>query len=383
MDLVVFRLAVSAWLPTTIGLVLCATLVGCTSPLPEGAENMAAGTATSAQGEPSASPSHSSSLQPTVSQPLATQAPATATPVSATTPVSSLPSGDYVVYCTKDMQSGDGGSPSSFLFSTAEGNIVGGVPVAYCNNVSLSPTARYLAVGDEYGGVSGIHTVELATGEMRQLQDSIDCEKPVWSPDELWVVAECVNLEFRFLRVDGSQDSISFNWFDQRIGGCRSPRWSPNGDWIAFGCDYAPLPSGMGYALSVSCLNASVDCPGELIWLGPIFAPLAWSPHSDFIMATWVPDLRDPAKGPPVFAVFDAAGDGGQPLQVLNQPETAIGVSSAAWSPNAKTLAYTRRTSPGVGWMEVRLVPLEGGESAIIAVGLLGEGDYLSWLTVP
>ena len=374
---------VAAGLRNAMGLVLCLSLAACTSRLIQGSENPATEAATTSQPVPPALPATSPSLQPMGSRSPATQVLGAALPLTATIRGLNLPSGDYLVYCLEEAGLGDADGASSFQISTVDGEVVGRVPVDYCDNVSLSPTARYLAVGDQSGGASGIRAVELATGKARQLDASTDCERPVWSPDERWLVAECANGVFTFLRVVGPQESRRFDWFEQNIGACRSPAWSPNGEWIAFTCDFAPLPSGMGYALSVSCLGSSTQCPETPIWLGPIFSPLAWSPDSDSIIATWVPDWWDPTKGPPVFAVFDASGDSGQPLRVPEQSDTPWVASAAAWSPNGRTLAYTRRTSPGGGWVEVRLVPVEGGESVTIADGLLGEGHYLTWLTVP
>jgi len=304
----------------------------------------------------------------------------TYTPSPQPTPrFSSWPSGEHIVYCLEDV-SGSSTSSDSIVVSTPAGDEIDRIPVPDCSHSALSPSASMLAIADATAEWFRIQIVDLATGAIMELADSDGCHTPIWSPDERWIAADCVYGEIALLPTGEFGQRVDFDWFALNLGGCREPTWSPDGKWIAFGCTYQPMPTGEAYAVDVSCLGASTDCPADLRWLGPVFHPLAWFPDSERIIVKWIPDVWDPSMGPPAFAVIDATAGDGEPLRVLGQPETAEGAISASLSADGSTLAYTRQTEPG-GLSHLHVVALDSEEDRVVAAGPLG--GLLSWIKVP
>ena len=289
-----------------------------------------------------------------------------------------IPAGHYVAYCLEEQITG-AERKAFYQVSSIGGDAVARIEVPYCSNTSISPTARYLAIADEFGPEAGIAILDLRSGQATQLPQSRGCDAPEWSPDEEWILAECVNGKFAFLSAQDPQKRVDFDSFEQNLGWCRNPRWSPDTQSIAFSCPSDLFPSSHSYALDVSCLGSAHSCPGKLTWIGPAFSPLAWSADSSFVVAVWVPDWFDASKGPPVFGVFEVGKETGKPLRILDAPEPVQGEGDAMLSPDGKALIYLRPTS-SIGF-EILHTPIEGGQSVPIASGWMGQN--LSWLSIP
>ena len=99
----------------------------------------------------------------------------------------------------------------------------------------LVPDGKKLAFASNRTGQWDLHMLDLGSGEISQLTNSLAFDSgPSFSPDGLWLAYESYiddNLEIVIAPIDGSQDSIRLTNY---LGVDASPAWSPKGRQIAF-----------------------------------------------------------------------------------------------------------------------------------------------------
>jgi TolB protein len=108
---------------------------------------------------------------------------------------------------------------------------------------AVSPDGRYVAFASNRQGGWDLFSLDLVTGEVRQLTDTTAFEgDPTWSPDSVWLAYESYageDLDIWVLRVDGTEPPIQLTDAPSMDA---SPTWDPGGRRVAFISDRDGLP---------------------------------------------------------------------------------------------------------------------------------------------
>lgn len=117
-----------------------------------------------------------------------------------------------------------------------------------------------------------------------------------------------------------------------------SPAWSPDGRLIAF---LRALPAGKAAVILISALGGPERKLTDIYWTGAeLFPPfLTWSPDSKQLV---VVDKRAPEAPTGLFLL---SIESGEKRSLIPPPTNSIGDSSPAFSPDGRTLAFTRAVS--------------------------------------
>jgi len=117
-----------------------------------------------------------------------------------------------------------------------------------------------------------------------------------------------------------------------------SPAWSPDGRYIAF---LRVLPGGKAAVIRISALGGPERKLTETYWTGSEKSPpyLTWSPDSKQLV---VVGRRAPEAPTGLFLL---SIESGEKHSLIPPPADSIGDSSPAFSPDGRTLAFTRAVS--------------------------------------
>jgi len=122
-----------------------------------------------------------------------------------------------------------------------------------------------------------------------------------------------------------------------------SPAWSPDGRYIAFLREFSREKSAL---LLIPALGgperklAEISNPGLAFLPGP---DLAWSPDGNSLVISDRDSLAEP------FALFLLSIETGEKRKVTSPPAQLAGDSSPAFSPDGRTLAFSRNIDAGLG----------------------------------
>ena len=122
-----------------------------------------------------------------------------------------------------------------------------------------------------------------------------------------------------------------------------SPAWSPDGRFIAF---LRNLPRGKCAVLLIPALGGRERKLAEISNLRLAFLPgpyLAWSPDGNSLVIGDRDSLTEP------FALFLLSIETGEKRKLTSPPAQLSGDSSPAFSPEGRTLAFSRNTDSGLG----------------------------------
>jgi Tol biopolymer transport system component len=123
-----------------------------------------------------------------------------------------------------------------------------------------------------------------------------------------------------------------------------SPRWSPDGRFIAFLRDLTPEKAAV---LLIPALGGPERKVAEIVTVAPgVDLPgpfLAWSPDGKSLAISG----RESATGP--YALFLLSIESGEKQQLTSPPVQSLGDSTPAFSPDGHTLAFSRSIDFGIG----------------------------------
>ncbi len=149
--------------------------------------------------------------------------------------------------------------------------------------------------------------------ELQQLTDNnLGDNSPRWSPDGEWIAYAVDNSEIYRMRPDGSEQQRLTQVQDADL-----PTWSPDGEWIAFVSDrsevYRVRPDGTDLELVAEADNIS---------------ELAWSPDGE-----WIAFISNRSN------IYRVRPDG-ENLQLLTSTSMRR-VSQLSWSPDGEWIAFS------------------------------------------
>jgi eukaryotic-like serine/threonine-protein kinase len=122
-----------------------------------------------------------------------------------------------------------------------------------------------------------------------------------------------------------------------------SPRWSPDGRFIAFLRDLSQEKSAV---LLIPALGGPERKVAEIFNADASFLPgpyLAWSPDGNWLVISDRASPREP------FALFLLSIETSEKQKLTSPPEQSLGDSSPAFSPNGSNLAFSRSIDYGLG----------------------------------
>ena len=144
-----------------------------------------------------------------------------------------------------------------------------------------------------------------------------------------------------------------------------SPAWSPDGRFIAF-------IRGTGEAKGLFVIPALGGTERLLTsfvgWDANGLLPQAvdWSPDGKTIA------LVDKPSGDEPWSVFLVAADTGQRRRLTTPPASIFGDSAVAFSPDGRSLAFTRIRQHPTGFGELYRVPVTGGDPVLLTTDSVG-----------
>ena len=211
---------------------------------------------------------------------------------------------------------------------------------------SWAPDGHAITHGSNQDGDPDIYVRDVKTNVERQLtfHDSRDIW-PAWSPNGKWIafISERDG-EMDIYRMDANGENV------MRLtnrGGCKRPAWSPDSQWIVF----SAIRKDVGIGSFIYVMNAE----------GKGLRRLA---NTSSGVCTWSPDGKEIAFVPPNNAVgghalfsIDVNGKNTRQLTQLYKGLTFI--TSPAWSPSGKWIAYILSRAPEGLLEQGRPIPVD------------------------
>jgi Tol biopolymer transport system component/DNA-binding winged helix-turn-helix (wHTH) protein len=191
--------------------------------------------------------------------------------------------------------------------------------------------------------------------------------EPTFSPDGSHVAftwdGENQDNHDIYVKAIGAEQPLKLTSDRARDG---SPAWSPDGTRIAFLRD---KPRGGSEVRLIPPTGGEEHTIGEV--LGQAHQGLSWSPDGRSLA---VVDRSSPGERPGVF-VLDVVGG----VKKRLTPPTNFDIQPA-FSPDGRTLAFTRQLfSPAFGAF-VHVVPVEGGEAKVVVPTSVRRRGRLAWI---
>ncbi|HEY44834.1 MAG TPA: hypothetical protein G4O11_12715 [Anaerolineae bacterium] len=215
-------------------------------------------------------------------------------------------------------------------------------------NPAVSPDGRYVAFSSNRDGAWDLYLLELRTGGIRRLTDTLGFESdPSWSPDGHWLACEFYyegDFNIWIIPVNGGQSPIQLT---NHPALDLSPSWDPNGRRIAFISNRDGTPDVFLADLeNPDNRFRNLTHSSDVIEMNPAFSPdgsrIAYSANSQGLDLILIQDLNDLSTPP----------------QIVSQAR------AAAWSPDGQFLATVQYNA-----IESLLQVTSLGEEGINAVG--------------
>jgi Tol biopolymer transport system component len=299
-------------------------------------------------------------------------APPAATP-TAIDPRAALPAGHYLLVVTRD------GLVAASLDGLVRVRLSSGIRTLIA---ALAPDGRTVAFNND----GQLELLDLATGRGWPLGPrSYGLLGLAWSPDGQHIaVAAGEGDEAYSIYVV----SVATGERARLTSGAaveRSPAWSPDGQWLAFASDRAKLQSTTStgasqlYLMDMACLSAPSTCAAHMRALsGPGWAAAsddpAWSPDSGALVFR-CGVLEDETYQSDLCAWERAANT------VTRLTRTPEDESRPAWSPDGRTLGYTRAGS-AAGYLDVYALSALTGETRNVSQTPEMDESFVGWLVV-
>jgi TolB protein len=252
---------------------------------------------------------------------------------------------------------------------------------------ALNPEGTHLAFASNRSGYWDLYLLELSTGIVTRLTDSLEYENaPSWSPDGRWLVYET------YIDEEGEDDTPNLElvirsvWEDEALirltrhpAGDHSPTWSPQGRKIAFVSNrdgdsevwVADLDKGEDERFQ----NISQNSQGpdtHPVW-SPDGSTLAWAGVVDGFHQIYV--LEFPPDG------VEGTGEDADPeLEAEPRTRTVGSGDWPAWSPDGNTM-LTVLFSPNRSYLSAYLVNTSG--LTLQPLALPGPVEGIIWADVP
>lgn len=312
-------------------------------------------------GKPTAIHTASPTPEPTLVE---VEETATTTPSEAVIAPSSLPPGQYIVYCSFDELNPEGMAVNSLFVIDTQGYYHGRLVYDACRS-AISPDGKSIVV-EKYLKLSReLGIINLESREEIVMKDSIGCGEASWAPNGKFIVAACDNN----IKVFTVEDGFVFmlDNCEDRGDGCGSPKWSPNGETIVY--DFLRtfnIGSGV-YFTKTDCIEDQGECEPQQLGSSLNLGTYSWSPDSRQIAAPHYPDSIALLKFP--------SGS----LEVLKFISRQT-VMNIAWSPDGEFLAATTGSTSGP-LSQVYLVNVATGKYSGIG-DRPGNKSVMFWLDV-
>jgi Tol biopolymer transport system component len=219
--------------------------------------------------------------------------------------------------------------------------------------VEVSPDGARLAISIDDGG-QRLDVLDLADGTTRRLGLGWLEGRPSWSPDGTQLTYERrlgQELAASAVRVtlDGTVHEVLAAGSTGEGPECLGPVWSPDGSEIAYAIDGA-----------IRARNLTTGATRIITARDGVVCQPSWSPDGSLIAFT---------HGVSGSAHLAVVGSRGGPARDLDELGIVVAYPRVGWSPDGRSLAYTRH-DPDTSLDMLRLVTLDGGPAVT-----LGRGD--------
>lgn len=311
---------------------------------------------------------------PSLSDPTSTN-PRTATNTSTPFWIETLPPGQYLGYLSYP----DSSLASDLRVLSMQGTDIGKID-SYFNVwwAYLSPNKMYVAnfTGDS---LEILQILNLSTNSRTSILTPGSCSGLGWSPDSLFIVYSCADI-FVYSIEDDSYTNVTSR--GTQLPDYGEVTWSPNGKWIVYHrYNYPNDPGGTMYdgiyLMDTSCLANVTSCQESTIYVQKTLRY--------FISPTWSPDSRYLAFLVPgkimILDVEDQSFDS-LDIPIREQQWELEEWVSLAWSPDGMMFALAQWSAERPGYMDINLVPVNGGETKLLAQKE-GGNSVMFWFMVP